>query len=66
MNEMPESNLTYRQLLKILQKMDDNWLDANISVYLSGEEEYMPVCAFRINEEDDVLDAGHPYLEVDF
>ena len=58
------NNLTYRELLRQLSAMSEEWLDANVTVYLEGIDEYFPIKRFLINKEDDVLDEGHPFLEV--
>ena len=58
------NNLTYRELLRQLSAMSEEWLDANVTVYLEGVDEYLPIKRFLINSSDDVLDEGHPFLEI--
>lgn len=56
---------TYRQLLDALKKLDDEQLDCDLTI-VDGTQEYIPV-QIQIGEEldDDVLDEGHPYLEIE-
>lgn len=54
---------TYRQLKEALNKMTDEQLDCNLSLH--DEDEYYPVeVSVKESEADDVLDRGHPFLEV--
>jgi len=39
-----------------------NQKNSHISVYIPEEDEFYSVEEIRIEDEDDVLDAGHPYL----
>jgi hypothetical protein len=56
-------NLTYRQLLELLNKMTPEQLTLNISIF-DGRNEYMPVVAMAYADPEncDVLDPGHPFL----
>lgn len=58
------NNLTYRELKRQLSAMSEEWLDANVSVYLTDLDEWYPVKRMLLVTETDVLDEGHPYLEV--
>ena len=59
------SNLTYRELKRQLNAMSEEWLDANVTIYLTETDEWFPVKRNLVAVETDVLDEGHPYLEVD-
>ena len=56
-------NLTYRQLLEWLKKMNDEQLDSSVSVHVRDVDEYYPVEALAFAEEDDVLSKGDPFIE---
>ncbi len=60
------ANLTWREIRDELNRLSEDRLDDNATVYLKGEDEWMPVMDMGITEEDDVLDKGHSYLSVDF
>jgi hypothetical protein len=52
-------NITYRQLI---QRLPEDRLDDNISVYDAEDGEYYPVQEIETEPEDDVLDKGHVFL----
>lgn len=54
--------MTYRELASILNSMDEDTLDDDISICIN--EEYLTVKGFDICEEDDVLHVGHLILLV--
>lgn len=56
--------LTYRSLMKRLQKMDDSVLDNDVTVHDPDRDEYQPVNSVWQQDTDDVLDAGAPILEL--
>lgn len=58
--------LTYRQLRNTLNVMDPSHLEDTVTVYSEEEGEYYPVSEMRFSTEDDVLDAGHLYLILQF
>jgi hypothetical protein len=58
-------NLTYRELKRQLNAMSEEWLDANVSIHLSEMDEWFPVKRMLLVTKTDVLDEGHPYLEVE-
>jgi hypothetical protein len=56
---------TYRKLKETLDKMTDEQLDCNLSIHDEISDEYYPVeVEVKESEADDVLDRGHPFLEV--
>jgi len=54
--------LTYEQLKARLADMDESQLKSTVTVYNSYTDEYEPVTSCEYSEEDDVLDAFHPFL----
>lgn len=58
---------TYRELLDKLNELDEENLDKTVSVYLNLTDEYVEVFDFWVSADDiDVLDAGHPVIEVEY
>ena len=53
---------TYRQLKAVLNTLTDEQLEANVTVKDIPGDEYYGVCGFGFEEEDDVLDKGHPFI----
>ena len=52
--------MTFRQLRKQLQDMDDDRLDDTATIHDRTTDEYFPVETFKKTGEDcDVLDEGH-------
>lgn len=58
-------NMTYRELKDLLDKFSDQKLDMNVVVYHADATEFYPVdvISFSTNEND-VLDEGHPVLNL--
>jgi hypothetical protein len=57
--------VTYRNLLRILNDMSAEELDQTATVYLTAEDEYVPVSSVLVEDgSDDVLDVGHVYFSV--
>lgn len=56
--------MTYRQLLLLLQQLNPEQLDMNVTAYLVDTDEFMPVQALQVAVENQILDDEHPYLEV--
>ena len=56
--------MTYRKLRDILNTMDADTLDQNVTIYVSGSDEFQPVDSWdRANSAfQDVLADGHMYL----
>jgi hypothetical protein len=57
--------MTYAELIRELQDVDLARLQDTVTVYVKGVDEFYAVDKFQIAEPDnDVLDEGHPYLEI--
>lgn len=58
--------MTYADLMRALQALDPARLQDTVTVYVSGQNEFYAVQEFQIAVEtaNDVLDDGHPYLEI--
>ena len=56
--------MTYRQLFDYLKTLSKEDLAKNVTVFDSNSEEFMPVSSVKVTDEDDILDAGHPFLEI--
>lgn len=56
--------MTYRELLATLNKLSDDQLDMDVSVYIEDLDEFHPTTGVGIASAilTDVLDEGHPYL----
>lgn len=54
-------NLTYRELLGFLNKLTDEQLDCNVSIYIRSSDEWVPCVGF----DEDVLDKNHPFMEIE-
>jgi hypothetical protein len=57
--------MTYFELIRELQDVDLARLQDTVTVYVKGVDEFYAVDQFRIADSDnDVLNEGHPYLEI--
>lgn len=56
--------MTYQQLFDYLKTLSKEDLEKNVTVFDSNFEEFMPVSSVKVTSEDDILDAGHPFLEI--
>ena len=59
--------MKYRQLLDELQLLSEEQLDQDVTVYVSGVDEYYALRSdypVAISEADDVLDEDHFYLAI--
>ena len=54
--------ITYRELLEKLKTLSSEQLDSDATVKI--DDEYHAINSYREEEETDVLDKGHPFLEV--
>jgi hypothetical protein len=55
--------MTYGDLLIHLQSLDPHELEMTATVYLADVDEFIPLSTFLFSdEENDVLDEGHPYI----
>jgi len=57
-------NLTYRQLQEAIAQMTDEQKDCNVTYYDVNVREYFALeeLEYSMEEDNDVLDDGHPYL----
>jgi len=59
--------MTYKQLLKRLQKATPEQLEQDVTLYVQHTDEYIPVTTVETaDESQDVLDAGHLYVRGDY
>jgi hypothetical protein len=57
--------MQYRDLLKNLSALTDEQLNQDVTVWQSDTDDYFPGTKLSISDDkNDVLDPGHPYLEV--
>ena len=56
--------ITYRELITILQGLSEEELDQTATVVNTDSEEVYPISAIKATTETDILDAGHIYLEI--
>jgi len=68
--------LTYRELIESLKALPDERLDDNVTIYVSGTDEFYPLVEdypFVVTDSEiqneftpgsGVLDDGHPYLVI--
>jgi hypothetical protein len=57
-------SMTYRQLRDLLNNCDEQSLNQNVTIYVSGDDEFHPVRGYECADPEvtDVLDAGHLFL----
>ena len=60
--------MTYRELYYIIQKMNGKQLDSDVTIFVESLQEYLPVDSGiqHAKHDNDVLDYGHPYLEIEW
>jgi len=59
--------MKYRKLLAVLQQLNEEQLDQDVTVYVSEVDEYYalrPDYPVAVSETDDVLDGDHFYLVI--
>lgn len=60
--------LTYKELLIEISKMTPEQQNSNVTVFVTGENEYYTLADYPLVFSDpdvnDVLDANHPYLVI--
>lgn len=57
--------MTYRDLLEELKNFTPEQLEQDVTIHVSGIDEFYPLVGdypLCETDEDDVLDAGHKYL----
>jgi hypothetical protein len=57
--------MTYKQLLEVLDELEPDQLKLNVTAFI--DEEFFPIINLKFNDsqEDDRLEEGHPYLEIE-
>ena len=59
--------MTYKQLLDILKCVPSDVLEQTVTVHLIQTDEYIAATELSFSKEDnDVLDEGHLFVQVDF
>jgi len=61
-----DKKMNWKELKAHIETMDEHQLVSDVTVHLTRTDEFIPVPAIDYTSEDDVLDAFHPYLIVDF
>jgi hypothetical protein len=56
--------LTFRTLKVALNDFTDEELDMDVSIHQGSTDEFFELEGILICPENDVLDKGHPYLEM--
>ena len=56
--------MTFRTLKDALGRLSDEQLGMDVSIHQGSIDEYFELGGIFICSEDDVLDKGHPYLEM--
>ena len=65
LNYSNQTNLTYLDLLRKCASLTPEQLQMNVSVFNSETSKYHPVTGCKMSdEENDVLDEGHPYIVI--
>ena len=54
--------MTYSELLAILSELDEEQLDLNVTVNV--DDEFYEAKELHIQDKDDVVRDGHPFLEI--
>lgn len=57
--------MTYRKFVKVYETWTDGQKDSDMSVHVSLQDEFFPVTGVNVAACDDVLDEGHPFMEID-
>lgn len=57
--------MTYREFAMMIGTWTDDQKNSDMSVHDSNQDEYFPVTGVEVSACDDVLDEGHPFLEID-
>jgi hypothetical protein len=56
--------MTYRDLLKELQKLNNYQLDCYVALYSDCHDEIFKDGGFEIFNHDDIVDKGHPMINI--
>jgi hypothetical protein len=57
-------NMSYRQLANATYSMTEEQKDMSVTVYVPGIDEFYPIDRIDIVNRSDVLDIGHPVLNI--
>lgn len=57
--------MTYREFAKVYETWKDDQKDSDMTVQVSLQDEFFPVTGVNVASVSDVLDEGHPFLEID-
>jgi hypothetical protein len=57
--------LTYADLLEALQELTQEELQNTATIYVEADDEFYPIIGTnRADDDQSVLDVGHPYFEI--
>ena len=57
--------MKYRDLKKALETLTEEQLDCDLTLYDPNEQEYYPAdLKMEVTKDTDVLDKGHPFLDI--
>jgi len=57
--------MTYADLARIIKSMPKEKQKQDVTVFDARDDEYRPVFSVEEEEEDDVLEKGHPFLVIE-
>jgi len=57
-------NMTYRKLAESIKNFSDEQKDMSVTVYVPGIDEFYPIGEVTEENRSDVLDIGHPVLQI--
>lgn len=57
--------MTYREYAKQIDGWTDDQKDSDMTVHDSNQDEFFPVTGLNVASVNDVLDEGHPFMEID-
>ena len=55
--------MKYRELMEILASHPKERLEDDVTIYIPGQDEFLPVLFICEADDNSVLDEGHLYLE---
>jgi hypothetical protein len=58
--------MTYKELLNKILTLTPEEQDQDVTVYLTGQDEYITISAVVTTDDTDVLDSGHVVLNVPY
>ena len=54
--------LTWAELKEKIEGMDEEWQNADVTIFDQNDGEFYGLCELLFVDETDILDKGHPYL----